>query len=65
VNLQDRGKLNRVIEDATEETSKANPDKEEVANIVIGASFCRGFRASGLDFHHKARICYVLVMSWI
>jgi hypothetical protein len=29
LNLQDRGKLNRAIEDAKEETSKADPDKEK------------------------------------
>jgi hypothetical protein len=34
LNLQDRGKLNRAIEDATEETNKADPDKEEVADAV-------------------------------
>jgi hypothetical protein len=34
LNLQDRGKLNRAIEDATEETNKADPDKEEVAGAV-------------------------------
>ena len=32
--LQDRGKLNRALEDATDETGKANPDKEEVAGAV-------------------------------
>jgi hypothetical protein len=34
LNIQDRGKLNRAIEDATEETNKADPDKEEVAGAV-------------------------------
>ena len=36
--LQDRGKLNRALEDATDETGKANPDKEEVAAPSGGSS---------------------------
>lgn len=34
LSLQDRGKLNRALEDATDETNKADPDKEEVAGAV-------------------------------
>ena len=34
LSLQDRGRFDRAAEDATEETSKADPDKEEVAGAV-------------------------------
>ena len=34
LNLQERGKFDRAIEDATEETGKADPDRQEVADAV-------------------------------
>ena len=34
LNVPDRGKLDRAMQDATEETAKPKPDKEEVASAV-------------------------------
>jgi hypothetical protein len=34
LNVPDRGKLDRAMQDATEETAKPKPDKEEVAGAV-------------------------------
>jgi hypothetical protein len=65
LNLQDRGKLNRAIEDATEETSKADPDKEEVAGAV-GRIVKYAKAADDFDEHVTKLLPHIAALgSWL
>jgi hypothetical protein len=50
-NVPDRGKLDRAMEDAVEETAKSNPDKAEVGNALERVAKCT--KAAG-DFAENA-----------
>lgn len=65
LNLQDRGKLNRAIEDATEETSKADPDKEEVAGAA-GRIVKYAKAADDFDEHVTKLLPHIAALgSWL
>ena len=65
LNLPERGKLNRAIEDATEETSKADPDKEEVAGAV-GRIVKYAKAADDFDTHASHLLPHIAALgSWL
>jgi hypothetical protein len=65
LNLQDRGKLDRAIEDATEETSKADPDKEVVAGAV-GRIVKYAKAADDFDKHASNLLPHIAALgSWL
>jgi hypothetical protein len=65
LNLQDRGKLNRAIEDATEETGKADPDKEEVAG-AMGRIVKYAKAADDFDEHVTNLLPHIAALgSWL
>lgn len=65
LNLPERGKLNRAIEDATEETGKADPDKEEVAGAV-GRIVKYAKAADDFDEHATKLLPHIAALgSWL
>ncbi|HEY8032991.1 MAG TPA: hypothetical protein VIF02_11610 [Methylocella sp.] len=65
LNLQDRGKFNRAIEDAREETGKADPDKEEVAG-ALGRIVKYAKVADDFDEHATKLLPHIAALgSWL
>jgi hypothetical protein len=65
LNVPERGKLDNAIEDATEETNKADPDKEEVASAV-GRIVKYAKAADDFDEHVTTLLPHISALgSWL
>ncbi len=65
LNLPERGKLNRAIEDARKETGKADPDKEEVAG-ALGRIGKYAKAADDFDEHVTKLLPHIAALgSWL